>query len=63
MRRAHGFVVVQQLALGIAAVLPTVVEVHEQIWGGERSPKYSLQGAVHQFLGHSGSNLPTDHIS
>ena len=40
--RAHGLVVVQQFALGVAAVLPAPVRVDEQAGRGRLSPKGAL---------------------
>ena len=53
---------VQQLPVGVAAVLPTPVRVHEQARRGRLGPKRPLQGTGHQPFGHGGPDLPADEL-
>ena len=60
--RAQGLVVVQQLSVGIAAILSAAIGVHEQARHGRLRPKCALQGTGHQLLGHGGPDLPADDL-
>ena len=65
--RAHGLVVVEQLLVGVAAVLAalpgtTAVGVDEQAWGGRLGEKGPPQGRGDQFFRHGGPHVPAHHV-
>ena len=60
--RVHGLVVVAQLPVGVAALLPTPVGVDEQAGRRRLRPKSALQGTGNELLRHRGTNLPAKHL-
>ena len=60
--RAQGLVVVQQLAVHVATVLPAAVGVDKQVRCGRLSSKSALQGAGNQIFGHGSHHVPTHYL-
>ena len=65
--RAHALVVVEQLPVGVAAVLAalpgtTAVGVDDKAWGGRLGEKGPLQGRGDQFFRHRGPHVPAHHV-
>ena len=60
--RAHGSVLVQQLPIRVAAVLPAAVRMHQQAQRRRLGPKSPLQGPGDQFFRHGRPDLPADYV-
>ena len=53
---------VQQFAIGVAALIPAAVGVHEQTGRGRLGLKSALQGRGNQIIVHRGYDVPAYHL-
>ena len=60
--RTEGLMVVEQLAIGVAAVLPAAVGVHNKPGRGRLGKKAPLQGRGDQLFGHGGGHVPAHDV-